>query len=145
MRFSYDLVKGKEGANDGIVSTTSARWGEYVQTVPADHFRLNKVRRERARIPALQLSPVTPSFQDASGSALQWPSSAQSEMSDPPYRAFLKAMMNHHGPHVHDEYLYGLEPSDNYSGKFSQHQESSSFDTGRFYLDVMTRLYRDGL
>ena len=32
------LLARWEGENDGLVSTTSARWGEYVGTVNADHI-----------------------------------------------------------------------------------------------------------
>ncbi|KAF9950086.1 hypothetical protein BGZ72_008179 [Mortierella alpina] len=39
--FSYDIVKAREGENDGLVSTTSARWGQYVETMEADHWDLN--------------------------------------------------------------------------------------------------------
>lgn len=31
------LLYGKEGVNDGFVSVTSAQWGTYLGTVPADH------------------------------------------------------------------------------------------------------------
>ncbi|KAF9966660.1 hypothetical protein BGZ70_001647 [Mortierella alpina] len=43
--FSYDIVKVREGDNDGLVSTTSARWGTYVETMEADHWDLNNRRR----------------------------------------------------------------------------------------------------
>ncbi|KAF9572074.1 hypothetical protein EC968_010405 [Mortierella alpina] len=43
--FSYDIVKAREGDNDGLVSTKSARWGKYVETMEADHWDLNNSRR----------------------------------------------------------------------------------------------------
>ncbi|KAF9937791.1 hypothetical protein BGZ67_000887 [Mortierella alpina] len=43
--FSYDIVKAREGDNDGLVSTKSARWGKYVETMEADHWDLNNRRR----------------------------------------------------------------------------------------------------
>ncbi|KAF9277384.1 hypothetical protein BGZ68_009331 [Mortierella alpina] len=43
--FSYDIVKAREGDNDGLVSTKSARWGKYVETMEADHWDLNDSRR----------------------------------------------------------------------------------------------------
>ena len=42
VRYTWEIVRAKEGENDGIVSVHSARWGEYVETVAADHFDLNK-------------------------------------------------------------------------------------------------------
>ncbi|KAF7723558.1 hypothetical protein EC973_001847 [Apophysomyces ossiformis] len=36
----WQLVKEKEGDNDGIVSVESAKWGQYVKTVQADHWDL---------------------------------------------------------------------------------------------------------
>lgn len=37
----WEVIKAKEGDNDGLVSTRSARWGHYVETVEADHWDLN--------------------------------------------------------------------------------------------------------
>ncbi|KAI7816906.1 Alpha/Beta hydrolase protein [Gamsiella multidivaricata] len=39
--FPWEVIKAKEGENDGLVSTMSARWGQYVDTVEADHWDLN--------------------------------------------------------------------------------------------------------
>jgi len=39
--FPWEVIKAKEGDNDGLVSTQSARWGKYVETVEADHWDLN--------------------------------------------------------------------------------------------------------
>ena len=38
IRWSYDLIYLAAGENDGIVPVSSAPWGEYRGTVPADHF-----------------------------------------------------------------------------------------------------------
>jgi triacylglycerol lipase len=38
LRRAWNLLNAAEGANDGMVSTASARWGEYLGTVHADHF-----------------------------------------------------------------------------------------------------------
>jgi triacylglycerol lipase len=38
LRRPWQLLSAAEGANDGMVSVASARWGEYLGTVPADHF-----------------------------------------------------------------------------------------------------------
>lgn len=37
----WEVIKAREGDNDGLVSTKSARWGHYVETVEADHWDLN--------------------------------------------------------------------------------------------------------
>ncbi|KAK5815083.1 Alpha/Beta hydrolase protein [Linnemannia elongata] len=37
----WEIIKAKEGENDGLVSTHSARWGHYVGTEDADHWDLN--------------------------------------------------------------------------------------------------------
>lgn len=39
--FPWEVIKAKEGPNDGLVSLESARWGQYVETVEADHWDLN--------------------------------------------------------------------------------------------------------
>ncbi|KAI1292762.1 hypothetical protein EDD11_008579 [Mortierella claussenii] len=39
--FPWEIIKAKEGENDGLVSTQSAKWGQYVETVEADHWDLN--------------------------------------------------------------------------------------------------------
>ncbi|KAI8360127.1 hypothetical protein B0O80DRAFT_477274 [Mortierella sp. GBAus27b] len=41
----WEVIKAKEGDNDGMVSTSSARWGHYVETVEADHYDLSNRRR----------------------------------------------------------------------------------------------------
>ena len=41
---TYQLVSAKEGANDGIVSTESAKWGRYIKTLDANHWDLNGQR-----------------------------------------------------------------------------------------------------
>jgi triacylglycerol lipase len=38
LRRAWTLLTPVEGANDGMVSTSSARWGEYLGTVNADHY-----------------------------------------------------------------------------------------------------------
>jgi triacylglycerol lipase len=38
LRRSWFLVMQKEGANDGMVSVASARWGEHLGTLAVDHF-----------------------------------------------------------------------------------------------------------
>ncbi|KAI7866050.1 Alpha/Beta hydrolase protein [Spinellus fusiger] len=37
----WQMVKEKEGDNDGIVSVQSAQWGQYVKTLQADHWDLS--------------------------------------------------------------------------------------------------------
>ncbi|KAF9896732.1 hypothetical protein BX616_006861 [Lobosporangium transversale] len=39
--FPWEVIKAKEGENDGLVSLKSAKWGQYVETVEADHWDLN--------------------------------------------------------------------------------------------------------
>lgn len=43
--FAWEIIKAKEGENDGLVSLSSARWGEYVETVECDHWDLNNRKR----------------------------------------------------------------------------------------------------
>jgi triacylglycerol lipase len=38
LRRSWVMLDAAEGPNDGLVSVTSARWGEYLGTIYADHF-----------------------------------------------------------------------------------------------------------
>jgi triacylglycerol lipase len=38
LRRAWCLLAAAEGANDGMVSVASARWGDYLDTIPADHF-----------------------------------------------------------------------------------------------------------
>lgn len=44
LNLASQLVKDKEGLNDGIVSVKSAQWGKYMKTVEADHWDLNGQR-----------------------------------------------------------------------------------------------------
>ena len=37
LRWCHNYIKKHEGANDGLVSTSSAEWGEEVTEWPADH------------------------------------------------------------------------------------------------------------
>jgi len=37
----WEVIHAREGDNDGLVSTKSARWGHYVETVEADHWDMN--------------------------------------------------------------------------------------------------------
>ncbi|KAJ3371435.1 hypothetical protein GGF31_003360 [Allomyces arbusculus] len=41
LRIPYEVIKAREGENDGMVSIESAKWGTYLGTVPADHWGLN--------------------------------------------------------------------------------------------------------
>ena len=38
LRRAWDLLTAAEGPNDGLVSVSSARWGEFLGTIYADHF-----------------------------------------------------------------------------------------------------------
>lgn len=38
LRFSHGVIKERDGDNDGLVSLHSAKWGEYLGTVEADHW-----------------------------------------------------------------------------------------------------------
>jgi triacylglycerol esterase/lipase EstA (alpha/beta hydrolase family) len=40
LRIPHEIVSAKEGENDGIVSVMSARWGNYIETLDADHWAL---------------------------------------------------------------------------------------------------------
>ena len=46
---SHKLISGIEGANDGIVSVASAKWGEHLETWPADHLHVINKRFVRLR------------------------------------------------------------------------------------------------
>ncbi|KAG0380832.1 hypothetical protein BGX24_004376 [Mortierella sp. AD032] len=41
----WEIIKAREGENDGLVSTYSARWGHYVGTEDADHWDMNNRMR----------------------------------------------------------------------------------------------------
>lgn len=43
LRLPHSYIEGREGRNDGLVSVTSANWGEYLGTIAADHYE--QVRR----------------------------------------------------------------------------------------------------
>jgi triacylglycerol esterase/lipase EstA (alpha/beta hydrolase family) len=38
LRRAWSILTSAEGPNDGMVSVSSARWGDYVETINADHF-----------------------------------------------------------------------------------------------------------
>ncbi|TPX68344.1 hypothetical protein SpCBS45565_g03170 [Spizellomyces sp. 'palustris'] len=38
--FSHRIISSREGANDGLVSLDSAKWGEFMGTVSCDHWQL---------------------------------------------------------------------------------------------------------
>ncbi|CAG8464590.1 7918_t:CDS:2 [Rhizophagus irregularis] len=38
--FPHQIIKAKEGPNDGLVSVKSAQWGKYVKTAECDHWDL---------------------------------------------------------------------------------------------------------
>jgi triacylglycerol lipase len=38
LQLSFRVLQRREGPNDGLVSASSARWGEYLGTLDADHF-----------------------------------------------------------------------------------------------------------
>lgn len=41
LRIPYEIISKREGPNDGLVSVKSAQWGQYLGTVPTDHWGLN--------------------------------------------------------------------------------------------------------
>lgn len=45
----YHIVRRAEGANDGVVSIASARWGEHSEVWPGDHLNLVNWPNRRAR------------------------------------------------------------------------------------------------
>jgi triacylglycerol lipase len=47
--FPYCMVARAEGANDGVVSVASARWGEHTDVWPGDHLTLVNWPNRRAR------------------------------------------------------------------------------------------------
>lgn len=51
----WQMVKEKEGDNDGIVSVQSAKWGTYVKTIQADHWDLSG----KSHIPYRLNNPIT--------------------------------------------------------------------------------------
>ncbi|KAG9293182.1 hypothetical protein G9A89_010519 [Geosiphon pyriformis] len=54
--FPHQIIKAKEGPNDGLVSVKSARWGRYVRTVDCDHWDLTD--RWRFKFGNDQFDPV---------------------------------------------------------------------------------------
>jgi triacylglycerol lipase len=67
---SYNVVLEKEGVNDGVVSVTSARWGESMELWDGDHFSLvnwlNPFARNRGwrRDPAERYGPLVQRLHD---------------------------------------------------------------------------------
>ncbi|KAL7746588.1 hypothetical protein RI367_008115 [Sorochytrium milnesiophthora] len=41
LRIPYEIIQRREGPNDGLVSVESAKWGQYMGTLPTDHWGLN--------------------------------------------------------------------------------------------------------
>jgi hypothetical protein len=60
-----------------------------------------------------------------------------------PYQEWIQAMLEYYGPTVHDQYLYGIEPEVAIA-RMDALDTETTFDAGELYLEIMTRLYRDG-
>ncbi|RIB13484.1 hypothetical protein C2G38_2132357 [Gigaspora rosea] len=58
--YSYDastnIIKEKEGPNDGLVSVKSAQWGKYMGTVECDHWDLTNRWRLKIDMEAFSLT-----------------------------------------------------------------------------------------
>jgi triacylglycerol lipase len=58
MMHSHKLISEREGPNDGVVSVTSAQWGEHLETWPADHLHvINKRLVPEIRNPTGDIVP----------------------------------------------------------------------------------------
>ncbi|RKP27161.1 Alpha/Beta hydrolase protein [Syncephalis pseudoplumigaleata] len=60
LRIPWEVVDAREGDNDGLVSVTSAHWGNYLGTLDADHWELNNCwrwmqTRKRANFDVMEL------------------------------------------------------------------------------------------
>jgi hypothetical protein len=166
LRIPHEIVKAQHGENDGFVSLFSARWGEYIQTLPVDHFGLTRARRIITAA-ASTMSSASKRVSNTGGSDLsQTPKStaktAASAAKTPEevYRQRIVEIMNRlHGPESYDDYIYGYEhqivqgsadislpQSANSSdgGQQKHHQQTAQFDVVSFYLSLVTRLQRQG-
>lgn len=173
LRVTWNLVKEKEGVNDGVVSVFSSRWGEYVGTVPVDHFSLTKYTDTSALphpsffshlhhyFPTLSsLSPtVTTLLQQYARSSLPALRRAFSELArkhrDPAqalaishhlksYQDRLKALAE---ASYYDSYIYGFDDAflaEN-SDPLSCATTSRPLDTAQLYSSISTRLQRLGM
>lgn len=58
IRIPWEIVKAREGDNDGFVSVHSARWGTLVETLRADHFDVFRIKRAPlySYLPAVSLN-----------------------------------------------------------------------------------------
>jgi hypothetical protein len=50
--FPWEVIRAKEGENDGLVSVASAQWGKYIETVECDHWDLNNRWRLKIGYPS---------------------------------------------------------------------------------------------
>eukprot|EP00158_Paraphelidium_tribonemae_P009515 Partr_v1_DN28887_c0_g1_i1_m33224 putative Triacylglycerol lipase len=160
------VVTQKEGINDGVVSVYSAKWGQYLGTVEADHLELNKKRADdspkssrrfnvftnfplvnflRFRYLYELISLDNPRIQALSFpgmSSLKTTTGVGSENQKPEdaYRERLNAILNRmHGPQSLDEFIMGYDSED------SPVNNRIPFDSVKFYLGVMDKLAKEGL
>ncbi|KAK9696616.1 hypothetical protein K7432_012359 [Basidiobolus ranarum] len=52
LRGPWEVIRSREGPNDGLVSVNSAKWGEFVETVPANHLDLSNVWKPQLTSPS---------------------------------------------------------------------------------------------
>lgn len=137
------------------MSVFSSKWGEYLGTVPADHFDLNRPRTSPSSI----VSPIQNAISSISTTIASSivPDGAKSQKDDYllQYQHRINQVLNHlGGPNSFDDYLYGQDYLNTHD-KWAQctldensiagiNGEDGSFDVAKFYLGVMNRLFKDG-
>ncbi|KAJ1982716.1 hypothetical protein H4R33_004972 [Dimargaris cristalligena] len=162
LRLPYEIIRKREGPNDGMVSLYSARWGQYMETVSADHYDVTnpmKLSELRDWISSSSLMATLYSQLDSllsyystsltKGSSNSRPASGLGQSNPIPAHeaAATMAHITQMAQHLANE---SQRPSvqaavaDQAHDKLQRARQQGPFDAIDFYLRMGTHLYNQG-
>ncbi|KAJ1982632.1 hypothetical protein H4R34_001651 [Dimargaris verticillata] len=146
LRLPYEIIKRREGPNDGLVSLYSARWGQYQETVSADHYavtnpiKLTEVREwlGSTHLIAFLYSQISSVFR-AHGVSENAHASTLQDAPQPVRAAHMAKQALDQSQHA-----LASTPQQQHCTKPTERKGVQPFDAIEFYLRMGTHLYNQG-
>ncbi|KAJ1924654.1 hypothetical protein IWQ60_005061 [Tieghemiomyces parasiticus] len=140
LRLAYEIIKKREGPNDGLVSLHSARWGKYLGTVSADHYDVTNPMKLSELKSWINSSYIVSTLYSQMGSILKY----YSTKSPTPASSAQVADMAKYLKQETERPSFAAHTADLAAEAEHQTRKAQEFDAIDFYLRMCTHLHDEG-
>ncbi|KAJ1655569.1 hypothetical protein IWQ61_004697 [Dispira simplex] len=140
LRIPYEIIKKREGPNDGLVSLYSAKWGRYMETVSADHYDVTNPMKLSELKEWFHTSYLVSVLYAQLGSILKY----YTRKSSSSHQAQVAEISQYLANEAERPSVMATATDYSYHALQRETQKKQSFDAIDFYLRLGTHLYHEG-